>query len=61
MPCLNDLDQVGTNLIANDTEFVRGKTVVGAQFNGLQPELAHHVLSANMDVQGLIAVEAVKE
>jgi hypothetical protein len=61
MPCLNYLDQVSTNLIANSSEFVRGKTVVGAQFDRFQPEFAHHALSANMDVQGFIAVKAVKE
>ena len=61
MPCLDDLDQIGTNLIAYDSEFVRGKTMVGAQVDSLQSEFAYHALSANMDVQGFIAVEAVKE
>ena len=61
MPCLNDLDPVGTNLIPDGSEFVRRKTMVRAQFDGLQPESAHHPLSAHMDVQGFITVEAVKE
>jgi hypothetical protein len=61
MPCLYNLDQIGANLITDGREFARGKTVIGAQFDGLQPEFANHVLSLNMHMQGLVAVEAVKE
>jgi len=61
MPCLDNFDQIGANLITDGREFVRGKTMIGAQFDRFQPELAHHVSSSNMDMHGLVAVEAVKE
>jgi hypothetical protein len=61
MPCLYYLDQIGANLITDGCEFARGKTVIGAQFDGLQPEFANQVLSLDMHMQGLVAVEAVEE
>jgi len=61
MPCLYNLDQVGANLITDGREFARGTTVIGAQFDGLQPKFADHMLSLNVHMHGLVAVKAVKE
>jgi hypothetical protein len=61
MPCLYNLDKIGANLTTDGRELARGKTVIGTQFDRLEPEFANHVFSLNMHIHGLVAVEAVKE
>jgi hypothetical protein len=42
-------------------QLVCGEAVVAAQRDWLEPELAHHTITPDVDVPWLLAIEAVEE
>ncbi len=49
------------NICPNLVEFSGRETVIGAQRDGFQPELADHSFTSHMHVRWFIAVETVEE
>src|ERR1700682_799282 len=58
IPCLQKLAQICFDSAPNAFEFSRPKSIVACQANRLKPELACLLLSLNMDVFRLVAIEA---
>jgi hypothetical protein len=53
--------QTSHNDGANTVQFCGGETVIRCQHHWLKPILAHHPFAADMNMPGLIAVQAVEE
>ena len=47
--------------LSYQVKFLRWKTIVGAQRDGIQPELAGHALPTSVDVSWFITIKAIKE
>src|SRR6266496_1460535 len=60
MPCLLDLFQVLLNGCANAVELSSRETVILGQSDRLNPELADHPFSLDVNVRRLVAVKAVE-
>ena len=47
--------------ISYQVKFPRWETIVGAQRDGIQPELTGHALPTSVDVFRFVAIKAIKE
>jgi hypothetical protein len=61
LPRLQNTIQIIEDNPSNPVKLPRREAVIGAQDNGVQPELAGHSITSYMDMPGFIAIEAVKE
>ncbi len=49
------------NLDPYGIEFFRCKTLILRQYNGIQPKLAKHIISLNVNMHLLITIKAIEE
>ena len=61
MPCLDNDLLVLQNQVPNLVEFTSAEPMIPREFDGCQPELAVLPIASNVDVHGLVAVEAIEK
>jgi hypothetical protein len=60
IPRLDDLHEMGLDVATNRRQLLGRKPVIRAELHGLQPELAHHPLSSDVNMLGLVTIETVE-